>query len=80
MERVKLNGWDPGIGAVERGAYPYWTVEYLYTYGVPALGTLTAAFLSYLNSDTAKDILCSAAYTPCVDRQQSLTSTLCRGG
>jgi ABC-type phosphate transport system substrate-binding protein len=80
VERVKLNGWDPDIGAVERGAYPYWTVEYIYTYGTPASDTLAAAFLNYVNSDTAKDILRSAAYTPCIDRQQSLTSTLCRGG
>jgi hypothetical protein len=65
---------------VERGAYPYWTVEYLYTYGVPRAGTLAAAFLSCLNSDTAKRILRTAAYTPCAGRQQSLISTLCRGG
>lgn len=45
VETIKLNGWDPQIGAVERGSYPYWTVEYL--------------------------------YTPCVDRQVSLPTTLC---
>jgi hypothetical protein len=32
-----------------------------------------------MNSDAAKDILRSHAYTPCVDRQQSLMGTLCRG-
>jgi phosphate transport system substrate-binding protein len=74
---VKLNGWDPQIGAVERGAYPYWTVEYLYTYGSPATGTLASSFLNYLNSPAAKDTLRSADYTPCVDRQVSLLSTLC---
>ena len=77
VESVKLGGWDPDIGAVERGAYQFWTVEFLYTYGSPAAGTLAAAFLSYVNTDTAKDILRSQAYTPCVDRNQSLVGTLC---
>jgi hypothetical protein len=35
VERVKLDGADPDIGAVESGGYPFWTVEYLYTYGPP---------------------------------------------
>jgi hypothetical protein len=73
------HGWDPEIGAVERGDYAFWTVEYLYSYGQPAPGTLAAGFLSYVNSDTSKDILRSASYTPCVDRQQTLPSTLCPG-
>ena len=59
-------------------AYPFWTVEYLYTYGTPAPGTLAAAFLAYMNTDTAKDVLRSGDYTPCADRGQSLMSTLCR--
>jgi phosphate transport system substrate-binding protein len=79
VESVKLGGWDPVIGAVERGYYPFWTVEYLYTYGSPARGTLTSQFLAYMNTDTAKDILRSQDYTPCVDRNQSLMGTLCRG-
>jgi phosphate transport system substrate-binding protein len=77
VESIKLNGWDPQIGAVERGAYPYWTVEYLYTYGSPTPGTLASSFLNYLNTAVAKDALRSADYTPCVDGQVSLLSTLC---
>ena len=79
VESVKLGGWDPDIGAVERGAYPFWTVEYLYTYGRPAPGTLAAAFLTYMNSDTTRDLLRSQAYTPCVDQHQTLVGTLCPG-
>jgi hypothetical protein len=74
-----LDGSDPDIGAVKQGAYPVWTVEYLYTYGTPAPETLAAAFLAYMNTDTAKDILRSGDYTPCVDRGVSLMGTLCRG-
>lgn len=74
---IKINGGDPTIGDVKTGAYPYWTVEYLYTEGTPAAGSLAADFLGYMKSVTASDILREADYTPCVDRGQSLTSTLC---
>lgn len=78
LERVKLDGADPDIGAVESGGYPIWTVEYLYTYGPAAPKSLAAAFLSYVNTDTSRDILRGGAYTPCVDRDQRLPVTLCR--
>jgi ABC-type phosphate transport system substrate-binding protein len=75
---IKINGADPTINAVKSGAYPYWTVEYLYTLGTPAPGSLAADFLGYMRSVTASDILRTADYTPCVDRGQSLMKTLCR--
>jgi phosphate transport system substrate-binding protein len=68
LEIVKLNGWDPDINALEAGDYPFWTTEYLYTYGTPAAGSLAAAFLSFMKSDTAGDILRSQDYTPCGGR------------
>ncbi len=75
---IKIDGADPAISAVKAGAYPYWTVEYLYSLGTPAAGSLAADFLGYLRSVTASDILRTADYTPCADRGQSLMSTLCR--
>jgi ABC-type phosphate transport system substrate-binding protein len=75
---TKINGWDPTFGAVKTGAYPYWTVEYLYTSGTPAPLSLEAAFLGYMSSVAADDILRGADYTPCVDRGQTLLSTVCR--
>jgi len=75
---VKINGSDSSIGAVKAGAYPYWTVEYLYTLGTPPAGSLAADFLEYVKSVTASDILLGADYTPCVDRGESLMTTLCR--
>jgi ABC-type phosphate transport system substrate-binding protein len=53
-------------------------LEYLYTYGPAAPKSLAAAFLSYVNTDTSRDILRGGAYTPCVDRDQRLPVTLCR--
>jgi phosphate transport system substrate-binding protein len=77
VDPIKINGWDPNIGAVERGSYPFWTVEYLYTSGSPASGSLAADFLGYMRSTTSSDILRSDDYTPCVDRGQTLMNTLC---
>lgn len=78
VEHVNINTAGADIADVKAGIYPYWTVEYLYTYGPAAPRSLTAAFLSYVNTDTSRDILRSAAYTPCFDRQQTLPATLCR--
>lgn len=74
ISAIKINGWDPTSGAVEARDYPYWTVEYLYTDGQPAPGSLAADFLDYMKTVTASDILRTADYTPCVDRGQSLTA------
>jgi ABC-type phosphate transport system substrate-binding protein len=74
--RVQINQASPDIGDVEAGIYPYWTVEYLYTYGRPPAGSLTAAFLSYMNTDAAKNILLNDAYTPC-DDPSAAVAALC---
>jgi phosphate transport system substrate-binding protein len=72
VTRVNINGQDATLGAVKAGSYPYWTVEYLYTAGVPAPGTLAADFLQFVQSVTASDILLGDEYTPCIDRGRSL--------
>lgn len=74
---ININGWAANIGAVERGLYPYWTVEYLYTLGHPASGSLEADFLGYINSTTSDEILLGNQYIPCIDRGLSLMGTLC---
>jgi hypothetical protein len=58
----------------------FWTVEYLYTYGTPASGSLAAKFITYMGTNTAKDQLRLEGYTPCVDSSQNLMSTLCAPG
>jgi ABC-type phosphate transport system substrate-binding protein len=66
-EPILLNGLSATFGHIGRTAqsYPYWTVEYFYTYGRPA--GLASAFLSYLNSPAAQSDLRAAGYTPCQD-------------
>jgi ABC-type phosphate transport system substrate-binding protein len=80
VESVKLGGSDPDIGSVQEGAYPFWTVEYLYTYGAPAAGSLTQKFLTYMGSFAARDLVRQEGYTPCVDSTNNLMSTLCAPG
>jgi hypothetical protein len=73
-----FNGLNVVNGSGTDDAEPsFWTVEYLYTYGNPAAGSLSTSFLNFLNTSTAKDILRSQDYTPCMDRGESLLGTLC---
>lgn len=78
VETVNLGGTAPGIATVRTGGYPYWTVEYLYTHGVPARGTPAAQFLAFMRTPTAGDILHAQGYTPCDDPYQPLSGSLCR--
>lgn len=79
IQPVELNGVQGTFGDIGSGSgnYHFWTVEYLYTYGTPPSRSLTSEFLAYLDTFTAKDLLRAQGYTPCVDRQQDLESTLC---
>ncbi len=76
-EPVALNGLSPTFGNIGRSAatYPYWTVEYLYTYG-KASG-LASAFLNYLDSAAAIADLRSGDYFPCPDSGSSRARALC---
>ncbi len=65
LEPVELNGRSAGAASVRQGTYPFWTYEYFYTYGSPASGTLTSAFLEYImHSDTAKEIFLNRGDIP----------------
>jgi phosphate transport system substrate-binding protein len=74
INEVQLDGTDasPEVVNAGRHPYPFWAVEYMYTYGQPASGSLLAAFLSYMSTDTASSVLQSYGDIPC-----GLTS-LCR--
>jgi len=82
VQQVELNGLQDTFGNVGTGPgkYPFWTVEYLYTYGTPGSGSLAEKFLTYMGTSTAKDLLRLEGYTPCVDGSQNLMSTLCAPG
>jgi phosphate transport system substrate-binding protein len=65
VQPVALDGLSPTFGNIGRsaGQYPFWTVEYLYTYGEPT--GLAKEFLQYLGTPTAVSALEAAEYTPC---------------
>ena len=77
--QVKIDASDAKIGAVEQQAYPYWTIEHLYTYRQAKPGSLTESFLSYMTSATATNVLLGDLYTPCGDKQVPMAARLCQG-
>jgi phosphate transport system substrate-binding protein len=60
---VVLDGRTPEVGSLPD--YPFWTVEYLYTW-TPGTSSPVGAFVEYLKSDSAQAALRNAGYTPCV--------------
>lgn len=79
LNTVELNTLQPTFGNIGTGAnqYPFWTVEYLYTYGSPATDSLAGKFLGYVNSSLGKVALKASGVTPCVDGSQNLMTNLC---
>lgn len=82
IQSVELNALQDTFGNIgtAAGNYPFWTVEYLYTYGPPAAGSLAGKFLKYMSSFAAQDLLRLDGYTPCVGATQNLMATLCAPG
>jgi ABC-type phosphate transport system substrate-binding protein len=74
---VALGGLDPAIYTAQLAdGYPFWAVEYLYTYGNPSYQAPASGFLRYMTTPAAMDVLRSLGFTPCSDQGQSLA--LCR--
>ena len=80
IQLVQIDGLgaEPGVIGNGPGKYHFWTVEYLYSYGTPPANSLAAAFLGYLNSYAAKDILRGQGYIPCTDRGLTSVQAFCR--
>lgn len=75
---VQLDGRYPDVTSIAAG-YRFWTVEYLYTKGVPDGASVLKRFLDYLASPTARAELQDAGYTPCVTKD-GLLDPLCTRG
>lgn len=63
--RVRIDGIPATLDGVEDGRYPYWQIEFAYTYGEPAAGSIAAAFLRYLTDQGGKDVLREFGDRPC---------------
>ncbi|GLZ36495.1 substrate-binding domain-containing protein [Actinokineospora sp. NBRC 105648] len=58
-------------GGIE-SEYPFWTVEYLYTRGEPAAGSLLASFVKFVRThDSARLRLKDAGYLPCTTAERT---------
>ncbi|MGX7829363.1 PstS family phosphate ABC transporter substrate-binding protein [Actinokineospora sp. 24-640] len=77
VARVRLDGREPDIDSVVRTDYPFWTVEYFYSYGTPEPGGLVDLLLKHMETDAAKNILRREGYVPCVDGGVDLRGDLC---
>jgi len=72
ITQVQLNGHNPDPESVKSGQYPFWAVEYAYTYGSPNNNSLLSAFLSYLSGDAVKISLQNYGHIPCTDNQDKM--------
>jgi phosphate transport system substrate-binding protein len=71
MVIASLGGADASRGSVRNG-YPFWTVEYAYTYGRPLPGGALQRFLEHLSGDATARLIGEAGYEPCVLFDRSL--------
>jgi phosphate transport system substrate-binding protein len=78
VKHVRLDGRDATLNDIRAG-YPFWTVEYIYSYGSLKGGSLAAAFADYLSSREGSDIIASFQYYSC--RHDGLdVADLCNSG
>ena len=68
---LSLDGERPSVSGISAG-YPFWTIEYLYTKGIPQSGTLLATFVDHLRGPTSGTTLTEAGYTPCTGKDGQL--------
>jgi ABC-type phosphate transport system substrate-binding protein len=71
--RVPLDDQAATATAVEAGQYPFWAVEYLYTYEKPPTGSLLLAFIDFMFSGEATRQLADEGDIPCVSTRLCLT-------
>lgn len=64
---VTIDGHRPTRDEVLNRAYPFWGVEYAYSYGDIPTGTLASGFLRFLTDQEGKDILRSYGNLPCIE-------------
>ncbi|WP_245678171.1 substrate-binding domain-containing protein [Nocardia acidivorans] len=67
VRTITIAGSSPTREHVLNRTYPFWNVEYAYSYGEVPADSLTAAFLRYLTDLQGKDVLRSFGNTPCTE-------------
>jgi phosphate transport system substrate-binding protein len=72
-----INGQLPSIELTQQSGYPFRATEHIYTRGQPAQGSLLAAFLSYLTSETAKAVMNGDQVPACGSLPPALEQVYC---
>lgn len=67
LPTVTINGVAAGRDAAIDRTYPFWGVEYAYSYGELPGDSLAAAFLHFLVDQTGKDVLRAHGNAPCAE-------------
>jgi ABC-type phosphate transport system substrate-binding protein len=75
--RIQIQNHDPDILQNKQAAYPFWATEHVYTYGPPAEGSLSAAFLAFMNSKAEHDAMQKHGATPCANLGQNTGQVVC---
>lgn len=76
VNQVRLDGRAATIDDIRAG-YPFWTVEYLYSYGdLDRTDPLTRSFANYLVGVEARSMIAAQQYAPCV-RTDGTPEPLC---
>lgn len=71
LTTLSLDGERPSVSGISAG-YPFWTIEYLYTKGIPPTGTLLATFVDHLRGPVSGEVLTDVGYTPCTGKDGQL--------
>jgi phosphate transport system substrate-binding protein len=76
VKQVRLDGQAATIDDIRAG-YPFWTVEYLYSWGdLDKTDPLTRSFADYLVGAEARSMIAAQQYAPCV-RADGTPEPLC---
>lgn len=59
---IAIDQIQPSPESVQNGTYQFWSIEHMYTKTEPQAGSLTKAFLDYMQSDFARRLMAESSY------------------
>ncbi|WP_236795084.1 PstS family phosphate ABC transporter substrate-binding protein [Amycolatopsis sp. GM8] len=71
VKQISLDGRTATLEDIRAG-YPFWTVEYVYSRGLPDAGSLAAAFKTYLLTPEGRSTMEGFQYYACIDDLQDV--------
>ncbi|MEV0399202.1 substrate-binding domain-containing protein [Actinoallomurus sp. NPDC050550] len=65
VHTLSIDGQAPSTTAISADTYRFTEIEYAYTNGTPAPGSLTSSFLNYMIRGSGQDVLKAFGHVPC---------------